>query len=217
MKAIKIGIVVDDEKSWMNRYVPALVEKLKSMGHAVRFYAEHEKIETGDIAIFLSCKKIAKKDTLGKNTHNLVVHASNLPEGRGWSPATWQALEGKNSIPICIFEAAEGVDSGLVYFRDAIRLEGHELVDEIRAGIAEKTTSLVLSYLKGYPDVKGERQTGKGSFYRKRTQADSELDVGKTIKEQFNLLRVADNEKYPAFFNYIGHRYVIKIYKEDRP
>ena len=40
--------------------------------------------------------------------------------------------------------------------------------------------------------------------------------VDKTIKEQFNLLRVVDNEKYPAFFDYSGTRYLLKIYKAEK-
>jgi hypothetical protein len=30
-------------------------------------------------------------------------------------------------------------------------------------------------------------------------------------------LRVADNERYPAFFIHRGHTYMLKIYKKDDP
>lgn len=43
---------------------------------------------------------------------------------------------------------------------------------------------------------------GEESFYSRRMLKDSELDVNKSIREQFNLLRVADNNKYSAFFSY---------------
>jgi sialic acid synthase SpsE len=39
------------------------------------------------------------------------------------------------------------------------------------------------------------------------------LDIDKTIQEQFNLLRIVDNEKYPAFFDFADHRYVLRIEK----
>ncbi|HGG0417971.1 TPA: hypothetical protein ACJFE8_002771 [Clostridium sporogenes] len=41
------------------------------------------------------------------------------------------------------------------------------------------------------------------------------LDINKTIKEQFNLLRVADNEKYPAYFMFNNKKYIVRIYKEN--
>ena len=42
---------------------------------------------------------------------------------------------------------------------------------------------------------------------------DSLLDFNKTITEQFNLLRVVDNDKYPAFFENQGEKYFLKITK----
>lgn len=41
---------------------------------------------------------------------------------------------------------------------------------------------------------------GKESFYPKRSPKDSELDINKSLNEQFNLLRIASNEDFPAFF-----------------
>ena len=38
--------------------------------------------------------------------------------------------------------------------------------------------------------------------------------MSKSIDEQFNLLRVCDNERYPAFFYKDGVKYILKINKE---
>jgi len=43
------------------------------------------------------------------------------------------------------------------------------------------------------------------------TLNDSRLDIDRSIKEQFNLLRVVGNEEYPAFFEINGHKYLLKI------
>ena len=59
-----------------------------------------------------------------------------------------------------------------------------------------------------------KKQNGKSSFNKRRTKKDSEININKSIKSQFNLLRICDNNKYPAFFKYRNTKYVIKIYKE---
>ena len=41
----------------------------------------------------------------------------------------------------------------------------------------------------------------------------SSIDIDKTFREQFNLLRVVDNKRYPAFFYFKNQKYVIKIEK----
>ena len=45
------------------------------------------------------------------------------------------------------------------------------------------------------------------------TSEGSELDINKSIKSQFNMLRVVDNERYPAFFSHKKKKYIIKIYE----
>jgi len=47
----------------------------------------------------------------------------------------------------------------------------------------------------------------------KRTPQHSQLDPHRSIAEQFDLLRVVDNDRYPAFMDFRGARYVIKIEK----
>ena len=131
---------------------------------------------------------------------------------------TWQILEGKSEIPVTLFEAVEKVDGGPIYARDLIRLEGHELGGELRELQAAATFRLCRNFLNSYPAVitTKEEQCGQESFYDRRYLEDSELDTRKSIAELFNLLRVVDNESYPAFFDYRGSRYVFKIEKTQR-
>ena len=61
--------------------------------------------------------------------------------------------------------------------------------------------------------IKKNPQEGEPTYYPRRKSEDSELDINKTISEQFDLMRVADNERYPSFFNFRGHCYKITIDK----
>ena len=90
-----------------------------------------------------------------------------------------------------------------------------KLADEIRKKQAEATFSLVLQFLKKYPTLAAKPQKGEGSVYRKRKPEDSRLDPRRSIAEQFNLLRVVDNERYPAFFEYMGRKYMLKICNKE--
>ena len=73
--------------------------------------------------------------------HTLVVHESDLPQGKGWSPLTWQILAGQVSIPVTLFEAVKRADSGPIYAQRWLHFEGHELIDELRAAQAGATSS----------------------------------------------------------------------------
>lgn len=205
--------ILTDESSWMNQYSVILERHLVDRGYEVARVSAREDIKHGDIAFFLSCFEIIKGEFLKRNAHNIVVHASALPSGKGWSPTTWQILEGKNVIPLTLFEAVEQMDSGDIYLRDELKLDGTELIEEWQAKLGMRIVDMCLKFVAQFDNgqVRSCRQCGQESFYARRHPEDSKLDVGKTIAEQFNLLRVVDNEKYPAFFEMNGKRYILKI------
>ena len=211
-KPRKVTVVVDNP-SWILPHAEELVRLIREEGDDATLARAYDQVPKGDVAFYLGCVKITPPEVLRRNRRNLVVHESDLPRGKGFSPLTWQILEGKSDIPICLLEADEQVDSGNIIFRDMMHFEGHELIDEMRQVQGQKTIELCLRFLRAPIPLEGEPQQGEESFYPRRTPKDSELDVNKTILEQFNLLRVVDNERYPAFFQVGGKKYFLKIYK----
>ena len=214
---MQIMLVVNRE-SWIFPFVKKLLTQIKQGGHRVRLIHDLSKMEAGDMAFFLSWEKIVPEALLALHVHNLVVHESALPKGRGWSPLTWQILQGRKKVPITLFEAQKDVDSGPIYLQRVMKFRGDELVSELRQVQGKKTIELVMKFVGKYAQnhhVKGKKQKGRATYYPKRRPKDSELDPQKTLRQLFNQLRVVDNEKYPAFFWHKGRKYVLKISKED--
>jgi len=208
----KIKILIDDPDSWMIPYGKILTEKLCHKGYKTELINSHDDIDNGYCLFLLSCSRKLKK--LDAFKYNIVIHASDLPRGKGWSPLTWQILEGKNSIPISVFEANEKIDAGKIYLKSNLILQGDELIDQVREKLYLEIENLVFRFLE-MNKSKAIEQMGKESFYSRRNKNDSELDIKKSIESQFNLLRVCDNEKYPAFFYKGNKKYILKIYKSD--
>lgn len=206
-----IQILCDNPNSWIIPYALQLKTILEQK-HQVLFVHQHGDIISGDILILLSCEKLFKK--LELNKHNLVVHESALPKGKGWSPLTWQIIEGKNEIPVTLIEATEQIDAGNIYGQEILKLTGTELLDELRKKQGEATIKLLLNFIKNYPDNIQKKQEGVESFYPRRRPEHSQLDIHKTLAEQFNLLRVCDNERYPAWFIIDGKEFILKIYNK---
>ncbi|MDD5292059.1 MAG: formyltransferase family protein [Candidatus Omnitrophica bacterium] len=214
MKNKKIAVLTSKE-SWFMPYAKRFVNLLKKRKYNAYLFSRHEDInEEFEVVFILSYFRIIKSKYLKRHKYNLVVHESSLPKGKGWSPLFWQILEGKNKIPIVLFQAGKKMDDGDIYIKDYIRLKGYELNAEVRKSQATKTIGLCLKFLKMQDKLKPRKQYGRMSFYRKRIPADSELDINKTIEEQFNLLRIVDNKYFPAFFYRKGNKYILRVYKE---
>lgn len=212
---MKITILIDNPKSWFVPFGKELLSNLIKSGYKTKLVHELSEIEVGDCLFLLSCEKLVGADVLSLNEHNIVIHASKLPEGRGFSPLTWNILEGKNEIYISLLDASEKADEGDIYIQDSIIYEGHELLDELQEALGKKIVQMAEKFISELPNIEGVKQHGVPSWYNKRKPKDSELDPNKTIAEQFNLLRVVDNDRYPAFFMYKSKKYYLRINKHE--
>lgn len=205
---MKVAILTSSNQ-WFIKYSQELKIKIP---HASLYFNHEDMCVSYDIVFILSYHRIIEKKYLDKNKHNIVIHASELPKGKGWAPMFWQILEGKSKIIFSMFEASLGVDDGDIYMKDILNLTGYELNQELRYKQANLIIEMCLKFYISYNQYKvTSKQEGYESFYEKRTLKDSELDINKSIDTQFNLLRIVDNEDYPAFFEKDGKKYILKI------
>ena len=185
-----------------------------SADHDVELVREKAALSGGDILFLISCHEIISRQDRDRYGTSLVIHASDLPAGRGWSPHIWQVLEGKNDIAVSLIEAQDPVDTGAILAQRHMILEGHELNDEINA----KLFAIELDLMNCALELVGRKapvpQDDRApSYYRRRKPEDSRLDPDRSIADQFDLLRIADPQRFPAFFDLRGHRYLVRIEK----
>ena len=214
----KLSISICSEKtSWINSSIPSLIFTWIDQGHSCSWVHDADHLIKGDLCFYLSYEKIVNRDIRKKFKHNLVVHASNLPKGKGWSPLSWQILEGSKNIKVTLIEAEDKVDSGKIYMQLSKKFEGYELLDELHSSLIDITLQLCCCFVDEYPKnlKKAKTQNDKETFYPRRFPKDSRLDLNKSIKKQFNLLRVVDNDRYPAFFEINGYKYYLFIKPDD--
>ena len=124
---------------------------------------------------------------------------------------------GVTSVPICLFNANDNADTGSIIYRDSIVLKGNETYEEWRHLQGEKTLDLCRRFLNEPSPPQVTEQRGEPSFYPRRTPRDSRLEPNRTIAEQFDLMRVADPEKYPAYFHHRGRRFALVLRPDERP
>lgn len=189
-------------------------DQMKALGHTTAFCFDKRDLAGGDILFLVSCSQLLGAAERGKFATVLVLHASDLPRGRGWSPHIWSILNGENGITVCALEAADPVDSGPVWIRTRIVLEGHELLPEINDKLFTAEIALMTQVVENYRTLTPVPQRSEtGPYMQKRTPEHSRLDADKSIADQFDLLRVVDNDRFPAYFDYRGRRYLIRIEK----
>jgi methionyl-tRNA formyltransferase len=240
----KISIICSSQQHPIYPLLQQWLRKNKQ-AYAVELVASANELrESGDFLFLISCGELIPAKVRNRFTHTLVLHASDLPEGRGWSPHIWQLIASANYITLSLLEAEDAVDTGRIWAKKRIDIAPHELFDEINAKLFAAEIELMDSAIKHHGAIfprpqtspqaqiasqlqtapqaqiahqvqaaKKTAQTNKPNHYRLRTPQDSQLDVNASLASQFNLLRVCDPERFPAFFEHNGAKYTVKIEK----
>jgi methionyl-tRNA formyltransferase len=182
--------------------------------HTIDLVEKRSDVGSGDILFLISCNEIIRQDIRSRFRHVLVIHASDVPQGRGFAPLNWQILEGRNKVTVTLMEAADKVDSGNVWAKRDMHFDGHETFHELFDRLFETEIALMDFAVANCDIIAPEPQpeTG-GSYYRRRTPQDSTVEPDATIAQLFDLLRVSDPERYPVQFTFRGYRYALTMQK----
>jgi len=216
--SLDISVLCTDASHPVMPWLRGWVAETGAHGHRVSLHTDKGTLGRGDLLFLVSCAQIIRQSERDRFGAVLVLHASSLPQGRGWSPHIWAIVGGAATITLCLLEARDPVDSGDVWLRTTFTLEGHELLPEINARLFAAELELMTRAVEAGGRLPGVPQSGDpGAALRNRPGGDSRLDPLRPLADQFDVLRVVDNDRYPAFFEYRGHRYVLKIEKVTSP
>ena len=172
------------------------------------------EVTSGDLLFLISCSDIVPRSERDKFKKVLVIHASDVPHGRGFAPLNWQIIEGRSEIVVTMMEAVDKVDSGNIWAQKTLRFQGHELFEELFQELLLAELELMNHAVANFDHIEPKPQPAiEGSYYRKRGPEDSRVSTNQTLAEMFDLIRASDPERYPVFFEHRGHRYTITLSK----
>jgi methionyl-tRNA formyltransferase len=205
--------ILTDKKSWIYKNKDKIPNKFKKFKKEL-IISHHNIKKNNDLTFIISYYKIIPKKILSYSKHNLVVHESDLPKGRGMSPLYWQILNKKNNIVFTLFECSEKMDEGKYYIKKKFHFEPTLLFEEIKEKQLKCAFKMIELFIKRYSKnkkLKSYNQKGKASYFPRIPSTLSELNIKKSIKSQIDKLRTRDNNNFPAYFMYKKRKYIIKI------
>ncbi|WP_417422287.1 formyltransferase family protein [Halomonas sp.] len=212
---MQITLLCTSERHPVNPWLQAWSSK-NSEEYDIRICRDRSELSGGDVLFLISCSQIIDAEARSKYRHTLVLHASDLPEGRGWSPHVWALLGGAREITVTLLDADDGVDTGAVWVKksfpvaaDALHDEVDRLLFDVELNLMDTALRLISTGALPSPQASGLTPV----YYRKRSPADSEIDPSKPLSELFNKIRLMDPDRYPAFFSLHGHVYTIRLKK----
>ena len=211
---MKITVLCSSNLHPVNAYLQFWINKHQS-SHRINIVRSKAELIGGDLLFLISCSEMLKKSDRSAYKKTLVIHASDLPNGRGWSPHIWQIIEGATKVTLTLLEAEDKVDSGPIWKQIQIGIKKDALWDEINNLIFSAEISLMDFAVENIHSIQAKPQSKKiePTYYPKRTPEDSKISSNLSISEQFDLIRICDPQRFPAYFELHGYKYIIKVEK----
>ena len=141
-----------------------------------------------------------------ENNRCVVLHTSNLPEGRGGSPIQNQIRKGTTSSKINLIKMSETFDSGDIYLSKDVTLQGNIL--DIWMMLADQGAELVFKCVRENPKPKSQGDAKSSSF--KRVKNNDILFDLESIIDVYREIQMVDGPGYAAAFVKIG-KYTIQF------
>lgn len=213
---MRISLLCSDIQHPVNEYLYKWIENNRSH-HQIELVRQKTELSGGDILFLVSCSEIINATDRETYRSCLVLHASDLPVGRGWSPHIWQLIEGAEEITVSLLEAEDKVDSGRIWKKLKFKIPVHALWHEINDFLFEAEINLIDFAVREFGKITPVEQQSNitPTYFRRRTPADSQIDPQQSLASQFNKIRVSDPNRFPAFFSLHGKRYKLTLEKLD--
>jgi len=215
IKKKQIQFLLDKSNDWMVKFLKDFkLNKNLNKKFDLKISYTIEKRKKIDLLFIIGFTKKIKLQKLKNYRNKFIIHESDLPKGRGFSPIKNQILKKIYKIKCCLIECDEKIDGGGIYETEFLHIKKNDLYDDIRMKQYETTLKLINKFLKKYPNVKSKKQKGRPSYFRRLKSKDDEIDPSKNIISQFNLLRSTDYKNHQNFFYINKKKYFIRISKK---
>lgn len=211
---MQIDIMCSDPEHPVNLALQTWVTA-QHMQHDIAIVQDRTRLRGGDILFLVSCAQIISSTTRQMYNHVMVLHASDLPKGRGWSPQVWAILEGATELVVSLLAAEDRVDTGDIWAQRSVKIPKGALFDDINKALFSAETQLLSDgiALVQAGNAPSPQRNEAATYYERRTPQDSQLNPNQSLKVLFNQIRVADPKRYPAYFEIHGQTYTIELKK----
>ena len=201
MKNIIIASCRDWHRESFYSISPAENERWYYVASMDELFSRAEEIRPNYI-FFLHWSWMVPKE-IWENYECIVFHMTDVPFGRGGSPLQNLIVRGISETKVTALQMLGGIDSGPVYEKRSMSLDGSAKEIYLRAG------KLCWKMIRSILDRKltPTEQVGDAVFFNRRKPEESLLPKNSTSQEIYDFIRMLDAPEYPlAFLEYGEYR-----------
>jgi methionyl-tRNA formyltransferase len=201
------------EKPWHEVLFHSLANEIPANWYWCKSKEEftHENLEQQKPAIiFIPHWSYIIPDGIYNNFECIVFHMTDLPYGRGGSPLQNLIVAGKTETKISAIKVEKGIDTGPIYLKENLSLEG------TAQNIFERSTMVIEKMIKDIIQLnpKPYKQEGKIVEFKRRKREDGNISKLETLEQIYDYIRMLDCEGYPNAYLETPH-FILEFSKAE--
>jgi methionyl-tRNA formyltransferase len=135
-------------------------------------------------------------DKIFNNFDCIVFHMTDLPYGRGGSPLQNLIVRGHKDTMISALSVEKGIDTGPIYLKEPLSLEGTAEEIFIRASkIIETMIQQIID-----DKITPKKQTGEPVIFKRRKPQDGLMNGLQELMDVYDYIRMLDADGYPSAY-----------------
>ncbi len=150
----------------------------------------------------------------------LNVHGSLLPKYAGARTLSWCIEDGERLSGVTVHQVDQGIDTGPILLQQTFALSRFETTRSLARKTSELEPRIVVEALRLF-ELKGTdaltRQAKCLPLRPNRIPEHSRIDPRLPLLDQFDKIRAADPDNYPAHFFFDGEKVCIRLWRPDKP
>lgn len=200
MKEQKKTCVILSEQTCNKDIVSNLSKKKKNINWILidkreEFNLEYLRAIKTDVIFIPHWSYIIPNDIF-ENYECIVFHMTDLPFGRGGSPLQNLISRGIYSTKISALKVDKGIDTGDVYLKENLELDGAatDIFERANHIIQKMIISILQNKIKPIP------QKGKVTIFKRRKPHQSNIIELETLQKVYDYIRMLDADGYPKAY-----------------
>ena len=145
-------------------------------------------------------------DKILKKFECICFHTAPLPYGRGGSPIQNLIIRKFKKAPVCAIKMTNKIDSGPIYSKKNISLNGS--LNEIFERISNAILFMITKIIKN--KIIPKHQSGKPLYFKRINEQESIINQFEKLDSVYDKIRMLDSDEYPNAYYKFGNT-IIKL------
>ncbi len=172
-----------------------------------------------DCLLSIGFPYIINENVLTAFKYAINIHPTLLPKYRGPTSGAYILINNEQESGSTVHHMTREMDKGDIIAQSIVNLTPFDTIKSMQRKVYAREPDLIVKAIQklilGHEAIP-QNEANASEYQKRRRPEDSQINPNTPLIDLVNNIRACDEEKFPAFFMYKGHKVCIKLWRPDK-